>query len=60
MILREAIEKAYALEENGNLFWDEVVDRNLDRLKMTIEPVDEGQIVEIDTIEELERVNESI
>lgn len=59
-ILREEIEKAYEKEENGNLFWDEVVDRNLDRLRLTIEEVRQGQIVEIDTVEEWERINESV
>lgn len=58
-ILREEIEKAYAIEENSDLFWDDVVNRNLDKLKLTIEPVSEGQLVEIDTVEELERINES-
>lgn len=58
-ILREEIEKAYAIEENGDLFWDDVVNRNLDKLRLTIEPVSEGQLVEIDTVEELERINES-
>lgn len=57
-ILREEIERAYEKEENGNLFWDEVVDRNLNRLKLTIEEVQQGQIVEIDTVEEWERINE--
>lgn len=60
LILREEIEKAYAVEENSNLFWDDVVNRNLDKLKLKIEPVSEGQIVEIDTVEELEKINESI
>lgn len=60
LILREQIEKAYAIEENSNLFWDDVVNRNLDNLRLTIEPVSEGQIVEIDTVEELESINESI
>lgn len=60
LILREEIEKAYAVEENSDLFWDDVVNRNLDKLKLTIEPVAEGQIVEIDTVEELEKINESI
>lgn len=55
-ILREEIEKAYALEENSQLFWDDVVNWNLDKLKLTIEPVEEGQLVEIDTVEELNRV----
>ncbi len=59
-ILREEIEKACEKEENGGLFWDEVVDRNLDKLKLTVEPVSEGQLVEIDTVEELEKINESI
>lgn len=59
-ILREEIEKAYAIEENSDLFWDDVVNRNLDKLKLTIEPVSEGQLVEIDTVEELEKINESI
>lgn len=59
-ILREEIQKAYALEKNSQLFWDEVVDRNLDKLKLTIEPVTEGQLVEIDTVAELEKVNESV
>ena len=58
-ILREEIEKAYAIEENSDLFWDDVVNRNLDKLRLTIEPVAEGQLVEIDTVEELERINES-
>lgn len=58
-ILRMEIEKAYAIEENGDLFWDDVVNRNLDKLKLTIESVSEGQLVEIDTVEELERINES-
>lgn len=59
-ILQEEIVRAYEEEENGDLFWDEVVDRNLDRLRLTVEEVLEGQIVEIDTVEEWERVNESI
>ena len=58
-ILREEIERAYAIEENSDLFWDDVVNRNLDKLKLTIEPVSEGQLVEIDTVEELEKINES-
>lgn len=59
-ILREEIVRVCEKEENGDLFWDEVVDQNLDRLRLTVEEVLEGQIVEIDTVEEWERVNESI
>lgn len=60
MILKDEIEKSYLKEENGSLFWDEVADNNLDKLYLTVEPVHEGQLVEIDTIEELEKINESI
>lgn len=55
-ILKDEIEKAYAVEANCQLFWDDVVNQNLDKLKLTIEPVEEGQLVEIDTVEELNRV----
>ena len=58
-VLREEIERAYAVEENGDLFWDDVVNQNLNKLRLTVEPVKEGQLVEIDTVEELKKVNES-
>ena len=32
---------------------------HLDRLKLTVEPVEAGQLVEIDTVEELMQVNGS-
>ena len=38
------------------LFWDEVVDSMLDELKLTIYPVTGEQIVEIDTLTELEQM----
>ena len=60
LILKEEIEKAYAREEDNGLFWDDVVNRNLDRRCLTVEPVRAGQLVEIDTVEELEKINESI
>lgn len=58
-ILKTEIEKAYQFEENSQLFWDDVVDRNLDKLYFTVEPVKEGQLVEIDTVEELLEIDES-
>lgn len=59
LILRDKITEAYAHEENAQLFWDDVVDRNLDVLKLTVEPVQAGQLVEIDTVEELKRIDQS-
>lgn len=58
-ILKTEIEKAYQFEENSQLFWDDVVDRNLDKLYLAVEPVAEGQLVEIDTVEELLEIDES-
>lgn len=57
-LLQGLIEEAYADEANNQLFWDDVVDRNLDKLKLTVEPVEAGQLVEIDTVEEWKAVNE--
>lgn len=51
--LSELIVQAYGKEENANLYWDEVVDRNLDRLRLKVWEVAPQQIVEIDTVEEL-------
>ncbi len=52
-ILRDSITEAYHREENGDLFWDEVVGQHLDLLRLKVFPVEEGQIVEIDSVEEL-------
>lgn len=59
LILKHAIEEAYRDRANDQLFWDDVVNRNLDQLLLTVEPVEEGQLVEIDTVEELKKINES-
>lgn len=58
-ILAQEIEKACGEPRNEQLFWDEVVDRNLDRLDLAIEEVQEGQLIEIDTVEELRAIDES-
>jgi CTP:phosphocholine cytidylyltransferase-like protein len=42
------------------LFWDDVVNAHLDTLNLKVEPVVDGQIVEIDTVEELRRINEGL
>lgn len=53
LTLRDKIVEAYQQEQNANLFWDEVVDKNLHELKLRIMPVTKDQIIEIDTVEEL-------
>lgn len=55
--LADKIVQAYAKEENSNLYWDEVVDQNLDKLRLKVWQVAEEQIVEIDTVEELAAID---
>lgn len=58
--LAAAIEKTYGKRGYETLFWDDVVDRNLDKLKLRVHPIEPGKIIEIDTVEELTNVREEI
>lgn len=57
VLLRKALEEAYNTAGYEKLFWDEVVDRNLDKLRLSVHPIEERQICEIDTVEELDRLS---
>ena len=52
-ILADCIEERYEHPGYEDLFWDDVVNDNLDRLCLTVHPVESGQITEIDSLEEL-------
>lgn len=52
-----AIQKMYHMDGYESLFWDDVVNRHLHQIKLRIQPVKEDQIVEIDTVKELEEAN---
>lgn len=56
-ILAKKIEEAYGVSGYENMFWDDVVNANLDSLKMCISPVIENDIYEIDTVDELNIIN---
>ena len=56
-VLAQKIQLSYGKEGYETLFWDEVVDANLSQLRMKVSPVSEGDICEIDTVEELNEVN---
>lgn len=56
-ILKEKIIDGYNSGKCNEWFWDDVVNANLDILNLHVEPVEEGQMIEIDTVEELEREN---
>ena len=53
LILVDKITQAYKIQENANLYWDEVIDQNIDCFRLKIYPVEQGQIIEIDTVGEL-------
>lgn len=52
-LIADEVRKAYEVPGNEQLFWDEIVDRNLDRLSLCVHPVRDDQIVELDSVEEL-------
>ncbi len=58
-LLGKLIKTRYGQPGYENLFWDEVVDDNLDKLNLIIHPIADNQIVEIDTVEELCRIDDS-
>ena len=58
LILVDKITQAYKIQENANLYWDEVIDQNIDCFRLKIYPVEQGQIIEIDTVGELIALDE--
>ncbi len=55
-ILYEAIVEEHGKTGYEELFWDEVVDRHIKDFRLRVHPVEKEQIVEIDTVAELEAV----
>lgn len=54
VLLRNAVERTISAPGYEEMFWDEVVNDNLDMLSMGIYPVTGEQLAELDTVEELE------
>lgn len=57
--IADAVKEAYTHEGHEQLFWDEIVDRKLDTVNMTVHPVGNSQIVEIDSVAELKQIDHS-
>lgn len=51
--LKEIIELEYGRPGYETLFWDDVMNMHINEFELNIQPVNEEQIIEIDTIEEL-------
>ena len=58
--IAQAIEETYGLPGYKDLFWDDVVNQNLDKIALKIQPIQDNQIVEIDTVAELHEVEQQI
>ncbi len=58
--LADAIERRFHTAGYEDLFWDDVVNENLDTLKLGVEPVPEGSIAEIDTVAELMEIEKTL
>ncbi len=52
-ILADAINSRYLSPGYEDLFWDDVVNENLEKLHLSVHPVDNKSITEIDSVEEL-------
>lgn len=57
--LGKMINARYRTDGFEDLFWDDVVNENLDKLDLTVHEVSEGQLVEIDTVNELKEIDPS-
>lgn len=56
-IIRDAILDAYQTEGHETLYWDEIVDRELDKVALSVHPVESEQIIELDSVAELAAVD---
>ncbi len=59
-LLHKAIEKEYGTQGYEELFWDDVVNKYIDKFDLTIQPVEHNQVIEIDTVKELEEIRRKI
>ena len=56
--IRNAIDEAYKHPGTyENLFWDDIVNQALKSLYLTVHPVNDNQIVEIDSVSELKQID---
>lgn len=55
-VLYNAIIEEYGKPGYEDMFWDDVVNKHITEFSLTVQPVEHSQIVEIDTVAELEEV----
>ena len=55
--ITRAISSSYSEPNHQDLFWDEVVKRELNDMNVEVYPIKPEQVVEIDTVDELKNIN---
>ncbi|MGI5977411.1 MAG: NTP transferase domain-containing protein [Candidatus Limivicinus sp.] len=58
-IIADAVVEAYKHEGHEQMFWDEIVNQQLDNVCLGVHPVGHDQIVEIDSVAELKAIDPS-
>lgn len=58
-VIHSGIRSAYREKGHEKLFWDEIVNRELKKLNVSVLEISSGSIVEVDTVEELMRLDYS-
>ena len=58
-ILGQIVKDAYNQGSYKDLFWDDVVNKNLDKLNLVVHEISCNQISELDTVEELAAIDDS-
>ena len=58
-LISQAVLEAYDHPGHEQLFWDNILEQNLDKIHMEVNPLKRGQIIELDTLEELKAVDPS-
>lgn len=58
-LLSKAVEETYAMPGHEQMFWDDVVNQNLNRINLVVHSVTKNQLLEFDTVEELAAVDVS-
>lgn len=59
-ILHDAIVEEYGVKGYEDMFWDDVVNKHIQSFSLRVHPVEDNQIVEIDTVAELEEVRKRL
>lgn len=58
--LYKIIESEYGASGYENMFWDDVVNKHISEFSLVVKPVEYNQIIEIDTVAELEAVRATL